>query len=142
MITWPVPINGILTPARGSVDQYEFQCRSYKAISSALPLVSGNPYTVTVSNISGKRNKGIPIKCEFNNHAETGQFHRGKRIWIGTNRTLGGNGATTAWHKFISHFGIVVGKTYKIIPVYLDFYPDLVVVIRLPTEFVPKSSHM
>lgn len=141
MVTWPVTIDGILTPAHGDPNQYEFQCRSYKAINSALPLASGNPYTVTVSSIPGKRNKGIPIECKFNNYDPVEcQFHRRQRIWIGSNRTLGGWAATDYWRRFMIHFGIVVGVTKKTIPVYLDFYPNLSVVIRLSTGSVPKSS--
>jgi hypothetical protein len=140
MNAWPVSIDGILTPARKKITQYEFQCRDYKIIANLLPLISSNPYKKTVSSVKNKRNTGIPITCIFNKNTVESQFHRGNRIWIGSNYTLAGISATKKWRKFISNFGIIVGKDNNIIPVVLDFYQDLKVVIRLSDKSAPKSS--
>jgi len=135
MINWPITLDGCLSPARGKIDQYEFNCRDKASINAKLPFGSGNPYVVTVSPHKGHRNKGIQVTVQFNDHKVSGQFHRHaankpKGIWIGSNRTNQGSDATKAWRQFVSHFGITVGKQGKTIPVYLDFYNNLLIVIR------------
>ena len=135
-INWPITLDGYLGPARGKIDQYEFNCRDKASINAKLPLGSGNPYVVTVSQHKGHRNKGIQVTVQFNHHKVLGQFHRHaenkpKGIWIGSNFTNQRLAATNAWRHFVSHFGIAVGKDDKTIPVYLDFYNNLLIIIRL-----------
>jgi hypothetical protein len=138
-----VTIEGVLKPARKKLNQYELQCLDVNSINSNLPLTPGNPYVVTVSRIVGRRNKGIPVTCEFNNNPPViGQFHRGRRIWIGTNKTIAGISATNAWHQFMLLFKITVGLTDTEIPVYLDFYSNLQVVIRLRAQNVTRPPQI
>ena len=136
VIVWPVTLDGFLGPARGTkVNQYEFYCHDLTSINAKLPLSSGNPYRVTVSPVSGRRNKGLQVICEFKDHTVLGQFHRHKAregIWIGSDYTNRGSLATEQWHEFVSHFGIKVGVTNKTVAVYLDFDRDpLKIQIRL-----------
>jgi hypothetical protein len=142
MISWPVTIDGILTPARKKLDQYEFQCRNRDAIQRVLPLVAGNPYAVTTSKLKGHRNKGIQITYKFGDNTVAGQFHRHERIWIDSNRTLQGPVATSNWHRFLSLFGITVGITNKIQGILLEFHQNKVVVIRLSGKLPPQSSYI
>lgn len=132
VIGWPVTLEGFLGPARTTkLDQYEFYCHNRTAIINSLPV---NSYGVTASPIAGQRKKCRQITCKFNNHTVLGQFHRkvgSKSIWIGSNYTIQGHAATMNWHNFLPFFGITVGKSNKIVPVYLDFYSTLLVVIRL-----------
>jgi hypothetical protein len=135
-INWPVTLDGCLNPARGNINQYEFNCRDKNSIETKLPLIPGNLYVVTVSTVKGRRNKGVRVSCRFNQHTVLAQFHRHpkqgpKGIWIGSDFTNQRSVATQQWHKFVSLFGITVGKHSKTIPVYLDFHNDLLIVIRL-----------
>jgi len=129
MNTWPVTLSGVLGPARGKLNQYEFWCHNHDQIKK-LPLP---PYVVTVSQGKG-HNKGIPIICQFNSHTVKGQFHRkteNKDIWIGSNFTdMYDRNETQNWHTFVSLFAIRVGTDDKQVPVHLDFYPDPRVIIR------------
>jgi hypothetical protein len=86
MNTWPITLSGVLGPAWGKIDQYEFGCENPDKIKK-LP---SPPYIVTVSLSKGHHNKGMPIVCQFNTHTVKGQFHRrreNKGIWIGSNFT-------------------------------------------------------
>lgn len=135
-INWPVTFNGYLSPARGNLYQYEFNCRNKPSINAKLPLASGNPYVVTVSKVQGQRNKGIQVTVQFKHHTVLGQFHRHppnkpKGIWIGSDFTNRRSLATLEWHNFISLFGITVGKDNRTIPVYLDFYSNRLIIIQL-----------
>jgi len=127
-IVWPVTLGGFLGPARGTkVNQYEFYCHDLRSINANLPLSPDNPYRLTVSPVSGQRNKGLQVTCKFRGHSVLGQFHRHKEsegIWIGSDYTNRGSGATGQWHEFVSHFGIKVGVENKTVAVYLDFYVD------------------
>ena len=137
MSTWPVTICGELSPAFGTkIDQYEFRRLNPK---SFVPL---SPYSNTWTKY--ERSPGITITCQFQSYHELGQFHRkrenGKdvKIWIGSNRRGNPNPdvQTKNWHSFISRFGIKVGISNTSVPVYLDFYEDLKVIIRLkPSPF-------
>ena len=132
-INWPVTLDGCLKAPRGKIDQYEFSCRDKKSIEAKLPL---NPYAVTVSSVKKMRNRGIGVTCKFNQHTVLAQFHRHpkerpKGIWIGSDYTNRGSKATQEWHGFVSLFGITVGKDDRTIPDYLDFYYNLLIVIRL-----------
>jgi len=133
-------LEGTLQPASGKIDQYEFDIPSVSYVNTKLPLVPGNPYTETASKTKGRKCKGKAVTCKFQNYAVTGQFHRSSKvgIWIGSNRTNDGKGATQNWHTFMTYFGIIVGVSDLTIPVYLDFYPHLVV-IRLINGSVPKE---
>jgi hypothetical protein len=130
MTTWPITLEGYLHPAKGKIDQYEFgRCDSNAIAKLPLP-----PYEVTASSTLEQRNPGIQITCQFGANTVQGQFHRTEadKMWIGTNRrSIEGPPATRRWHHFVSFFGIKVCVDDKEIPVYLDFYPDLRVVIRL-----------
>jgi hypothetical protein len=139
MISWPVTLNGFLSPARGKLDQYEFWCRDRAAIAAALPLVTGNPYVETVSTIKGMRQRGIQITCKYADHTVRAQFHRktgSKGIWIGSNFTNEHDIALRAWRNFVAHFGVTVGMAHPAIPIQLEFHvqstfhPSLLVVVR------------
>lgn len=128
-------LDGILDPARRKLDQYEFYCRYKAIINEKLPL---NPYRETVSKDRRKRNKGLQVTVQFNHHTVLGQFHRHpknkrKGIWIYSDRSNQGPVATEQWNQFVSRFGIRVGVDEKTIPVYLDFYYDLIVIRLRPT---------
>ena len=128
-INWPITLDGSLSPARGNLDQYEFSCRD----KAKLPL---DPYKETVSQDQRRRNKGLQVTVQFNHHIVLGQFHRHpenkpKGIWIYSDRSIRGPVATDEWNQLVSHFGIRVGANEKTIPVYLDFYYDRLIVIRL-----------
>jgi hypothetical protein len=133
---WPVTVEACLKPARAKLDQYEFVSRDRVGIHN-LPL---HPYAVTVSLVRGRRSFGITIKCVFGAYAVDGQFHRrpgDRSIWLGSNfSTARGHdqNATIRWRAFVSRFGVNVGVDDKEIPVYLDFYEDLRVVIRLRSK--------
>ncbi len=129
MDVWPITIKGEICPAHGSLTQWEIGHGSRRSVAQ-LPL---NPYGVTTGT-PVLRKVGLPITCTYNSHSVTGQFHRysdNKGICIYTNRSVDGPSATDKWYSFLSLFGIEKGKSHENIPVYLDFYSDLVVVIRL-----------
>ena len=139
MITWPVTIEGILSPARGiDLKQYEFKCRNGNVNKRDLPLIAGNPYIPTVEKESKINPRGLPITCKFGCKTVEGRFHRygnsyrykANRIWIYKNSEKGCV-ATTEWNAFMSLFGVTVGETDKEISVKLDFYHDYKVEIRL-----------
>ena len=136
---WPVTIEGILSPAFGmDLDQYEFKCRDGNDNKLKLPLITGNPYIPTVEKGRKVNPGGIPIICKFGCNEVEGRFHRfgnsyrykANRIWIYKNSEQGCV-ATAEWSRFMSLFGVTVGKTDKVIPVKLDFYHDYKVEIRL-----------
>jgi hypothetical protein len=137
LITWPVTLDGVLGPAWGKVNQYEFHIDNPSYVNTKLPLIPGNPYVVTSSTIKNKRNKGIKATCNFGPYTVIGQYHRTSEggIWLGSNRTKGGAVATKQWHTFVGHFGVKVGCNNMTIPVHLDFYPTLQVCIR---KAIPK----
>lgn len=136
-INWPITLNGFLGPARKTkLDQYEFYCHDKASITAELPLNPGNPYIETVSQVKGRRNKGLTLTLKFSYHTILGQFHRhrgNEGIWIGSDYTNRGSDAKNEWHGFVSLFGITVGVDDKTIPVSLDFYNTPMIVIR------PKS---
>jgi len=129
MSVWPITIKGEIYPGHGIPTQWAIGQRDKSEIGQ-LPL---NPYDETC----GTRNQpksGIPITCKYKNVSVVGQFHRkpkNKDIWIYTNRSNDGTPATDEWYKFLSSFEITKGSPHEDIQVYLDFYPNLVVVIRL-----------
>jgi len=68
------------------------------------------------------------------NNSVEAQFHRypnNRGVWLYTDRSNRGAIATEEWNKFILHFGIKVGEMHDPIPVYMDFYQDKTVIIRL-----------
>lgn len=139
MITWPVTIEGILSPAFGvGLNQYEFKCSNGNVNKLRLPLLTGNPYIPTVEKGRKVNPGGILIRCKFGDNKEVkGRFHRygdsyrykANRIWIYKNSENRCE-ATDEWSKFMLLFGVTVGETDKEIPIYLDFYFDTRVEIR------------
>lgn len=102
-ILWPVTVEGVLHPAQGKINQYEFYIKK-TIIATKLPLT---PYKPTASTIKGLRNKGIQVICKFRsfNSVEC-QFHRSSKVgvWIGSDFTNRGHVARQEWITFVSHF--------------------------------------
>ena len=153
-IIWPVTLKGELHPAkRGKVrkrDQNEFGGCDPVKFNASLPLIPGNPYKATTSEVKDKRNPGILVTCHFGKDEKdepvTAQFHRypparrKKAMWIGSNRRNGGNEATGKWHSFIAHFGITVGKDCIKIPVELEFHENTHIFIKCTGEPVQLND--
>jgi hypothetical protein len=72
------------------------------------------------------------------------QFHRklnSQGIWIGSNYTIQGKIAVTKWKSFLLNFKVIVGRSNIMLPVILEFYTDLRVVIRLRGQVIANPPN-
>ena len=138
MDVWPITIEGCIHQVRKDPKRWEIgHCN--KSIIPQLPIAT---YYETVGTSEGYLGipQGIQIICE-NKHLPSQSvkslFHRfryNEGIWIASLfRKTHDPAEVNNWYNFLSAFGAHRDHLQDDIPVYLDFYSDLKVIIRLRT---------
>ena len=138
MDVWPITIEGCIHQVRKHPKRWEIgHCNKSQILELPLDI-----YYETVGTKDGYLGipQGIQIRCEDNNlppQSVNSLFHRyrnNKGIWIASLfRKTHDPVEVYNWYNFLSSFGAQQGHLQDDIPVYLEFYADLKVIIRLRT---------